>query len=214
MQDGFVALDPLTQGYTLGPRILLLAGTMNSYRDLSDAVRPILVRLGDNTRTTIHLSEEREYEAVCIERYQPEKATVVFPHWNVGGRTMLNSGAAPWLLMAGMSDERVEKMLSDPSLRKLLSAPAVATQIRERLVQLRGREWTLSVDEVADGLTALAVPIRNLSGRTVAAISLVGLTPEMLVDGEPRYLSQALEAAREANSLVTSITPTETSRSR
>lgn len=207
MQSEFVALDARTQGYMLGPRILKLAGAVSSHRDLRDLVRPILVRLGEETRTTVHLSQEQDHEAVCIERHQPAKASVVFPHWNVGGRTMLNSGAAPWLLMAAMPDERIAEMLAQPDLRALLAPPVDPEEIRQKIQSVRKRDWLLSVNEVADGLTALAAPIRDARGRAVAAISLVGLTPEMLANGKPRYLAQALAAADEASKLLIGPSP-------
>ncbi len=207
IQHRFLHYDLALQLYRLGPRILELAGSVTAPLELRELVRPILVRLGDEAGTTVHLAQEREGEALCVDRYQTDRAVVLFPHWGAGGRTMLNSGAAPWLLFASLVDERVEALLAEPAQSALLAKPVVPQAIRAKIGRIRRDGWVLSINELADGLTALAVPLRSTAGEIIAAISLVGLTPAMLVRGKPRHLALALQAAEEASRLVQGAIP-------
>ena len=61
----------------------------------------------------------------------------------------------------------------------------------------RERGWEFAVDDVAVGLSALAVPVLDGDGSIVCALSMAGLTPQMVHRGQPRHLKR-LQAAAEA----------------
>ncbi|MGH7003153.1 MAG: IclR family transcriptional regulator domain-containing protein, partial [Alphaproteobacteria bacterium] len=65
-----------------------------------------------------------------------------------------------------------------------------------RLVLIRKRGWEFAIDDVAVGLTALAVPIFDARRQLIACISVAGLTPQMAMRGKPVHLGKLLEAAR------------------
>ncbi|MFX7663268.1 IclR family transcriptional regulator C-terminal domain-containing protein, partial [Acinetobacter baumannii] len=69
------------------------------------------------------------------------------------------------------------------------------TELRTHFAQIRKRGWELAIDDVALGLTALAVPIFNRDGAVVAALSIAGLTPQMHQRGRPLHLEQLQTAA-------------------
>jgi len=191
--EGFVSFDSFSQRYRLGPAIPLLSRAIVREKDIRVALRPILQELGDDTRATVHLSRLAEDWAICIERYQPPAATVMFPHWPVGGRTNLNTGAAPRILLASMADDDIMDLLKRPSRRRELAAPVKEREIWEHIAGIRSRGWIVSVDEVSEGLTALGVPLRSGTGEFVGALSIVGLTAQMMRDGQPVHLDRIMK---------------------
>ena len=68
---------------------------------------------------------------------------------------------------------------------------------RNSLRRIRKRGWELSADDVAEGLAALGLPVRDRTGAVVAALSLGGLTPHLAHRGQPRFLRDALAATEE-----------------
>ena len=68
---------------------------------------------------------------------------------------------------------------------------------RERLQRIRKQGYCFALDDVALGLSALAVPIFDPQGEVLCGISMGGLTPQMSDRGRPLHL-QRLRVAAEA----------------
>jgi IclR family pca regulon transcriptional regulator len=80
----------------------------------------------------------------------------------------------------------------------------VGTAAFKRIVdQVRTQDHALSRDAHELGIHALAVPLRNMQGLTLAALNVVG-TPEQLSDAavERKWLPLLLDAARELRPLL------------
>ena len=69
--------------------------------------------------------------------------------------------------------------------------------LRRQIAKIRERGWEFAVDDVAVGLSALAVPVLDGDGTIVCALSMGGLTPQMVRRGQPVHLKR-LQAAAEA----------------
>jgi len=69
--------------------------------------------------------------------------------------------------------------------------------------QVRRDDWCLARDAHELGIHALAVPLRNMEGRTLAALNVVG-TAEQFSDAavQRKWLPLLLEAARELRPLL------------
>ena len=68
-------------------------------------------------------------------------------------------------------------------------------KLRAHMRLVRKRGWILAVDDVAVGLTALAVAVLDTQGALVCAISIAGLTPQMVSRGRPIHLDRLRAAA-------------------
>jgi DNA-binding IclR family transcriptional regulator len=71
-----------------------------------------------------------------------------------------------------------------------------ALELRKRLLLVRKRGWGFAIDDVAVSLTALAVPILDDKDAPLCAISIGGLTPQMVERGRPIHLERMMDAAR------------------
>lgn len=69
--------------------------------------------------------------------------------------------------------------------------------LRRQIARIRERGWEFTVDDVAAGLSALAVPVLDGDGTLVCALSMGGLTSPMPCRGQPLYLRR-LQTAAEA----------------
>jgi IclR family pca regulon transcriptional regulator len=75
-------------------------------------------------------------------------------------------------------------------------------RLRDEILRAREQGYATTVDQLDYGITALAVPIRNAEGRTVAALNTSGytgmVTPESLVvDRLPELRAAASHIAHE-----------------
>ena len=104
---------------------------------------------------------------------------------------------APKLLLALQGDAEIRSVLSGPFVALTPKSIMDKDALLKRLALIRKRDWECAVDDVAVGLTALAVPVRNSRRELVGAVSMAGLTPQMMVRGKPVALGRLQEAARE-----------------
>lgn len=202
MRSDYVAQDPDTQHYKLGQAIRQLAANVEHARDLRTIAQPWLLALSNELGVTTFLSVYEEGTAICIDRLHGMRGVEVH-RWAIGGTLPLNCGGAPKLLLAYRPDEEIERILAGrlPALNE--NSITDPDRLRERLKRIRERGWECAVDDVALGITAVAVPVFGNGGPPVCAVSMAGLTPQHVEDGHPVHLDKLREvAARIATRLV------------
>ena len=199
MRAGFVVQDPSTQHYGLGRVVRDLSAHVVEDFDIMAAVVPLLADLARGLGVTSFLSVYRDGGAVCLERLADIKGFELH-WWPKGGTLPLNSGGAPKLLLAYQSREEIERVLSSPLGALTPETIRDRRKLKKRLELIRERGYEFAIDDVVMGLTALAVPVLDRQGRIVCALSIAGLTPQMLdASGGPAYLRQLKAAALAAN---------------
>lgn len=90
------------------------------------------------------------------------------------------------VLLAALPDPRLDAFLAPLDPKPLTSRTCIdKAALRAALMQVRADGYATTVDQLDYGITALAVPIRDPEGRTVAALNSSGytglVTPERLI---------------------------------
>ncbi|WBU52985.1 IclR family transcriptional regulator [Paracoccus sp. SCSIO 75233] len=194
MQSDFIAQDSITHQYKLGRAIRELASNVEDARDLRVILRPVLEELAVDLSVTAFLSVFKDDSAVCLDRVHDMRGIEVH-WWTVGGTLPLNVGGAPKLLLAYQPDEVVERLIDGSIARMNEMSITSRDELIERLKLIRDRGWECAVDDVALGLTALAIPIFDRDGSVICALSVAGLTPQMMRGDEPIYLERLQKTA-------------------
>lgn len=195
MGEGFVVQDEATRQYGLGSAIRRIAAAATEDLDIRRIANPELTRLANLLSVTSFLSIYQNHGAVCLERMHDVKGMEV-RWWSIGGMLPLNCGGAPKLLLAYQGEAEIDSALAGDLVQLTPRSVTDPAELKAHFAQIRKRGWELAIDDVALGLTALAVPIFNRDGTTVAALSIAGLTPQMHQRGRPLHLDQLQTAAR------------------
>lgn len=195
MVEGFVVQDAGTQAYSLGQAVRRLAGSVPDQPDLRRSAAPVLDALASELRMTAFLSVFRDGAAICLDRYHDMRGLEV-RWWSVGGTLPLNCGGAPKLLLALQSEAEIERGLAQPFVALTPKSIMDKPTLRRRIALIRQRQWEFAIDDVAVGVSALAVPLFDPKGALAGAISIAGLTPQMIRRGQPLQLDRLRTAAR------------------
>jgi IclR family pca regulon transcriptional regulator len=101
------------------------------------------------------------------------------------------------VLLAHLPDAERETLLSHATLRKLTERTIVDTdRLREVLVTVRGQGWAAVDQELEAGVRSIAVPIRDSSGKVVAAINASAHAARVPMRTlEKQFLPRLLDAA-------------------
>jgi DNA-binding IclR family transcriptional regulator len=179
-RGGLVERDPRNRKYSLGIRLIELAGTMLNSRNVPQVVRPYLHYLADAVEELTYLAYRVGDEVLNVEQV-PGPHLVQSVGWQ-GRRTPLHSTSAGKIFLAYMSEKELERVLE-----KGLPGPTSRTitdpaDLRYELERVREQGYATSYEELEEGTNAIAVPITSPNDEVIAAIGVVGpayrFTPE------------------------------------
>jgi IclR family acetate operon transcriptional repressor len=172
-RQGLVQRDPGRGAITPGPVLRRYANRETSVADLVDAAAGSLERLvrasgetanlGVATPTAVEMLDQRDGRHILGSTNWVGKR--VKHHGSVVGKVFLAEGAVPF--PTGPLERFAPRTITDPA------------ELRRDLERSRARGYATAVDELEEGLWAVAAPVRDAGGRVVAALSLSGPTARL-----------------------------------
>lgn len=180
--------------YRLGLRFFELSrAARNSNRDLRLSVLPSMKRIADKIIETVSLMRIFNKFAVCVESIEGQQ--VVRVTIEQGRMQPLYVGASSRVLLASLNESEWHNYLPETL------EPITPTTITDRdlllaeIWKVREQGYAISDGEIDAGGRAVAVPLQNRHGITVAALSIEGPFFRMTDDIMPQYLRYLQEEA-------------------
>lgn len=182
--------------YRIGLGLVRMAGSSAARTDIVRVARPTCKRLAVETGETINVAVLVDSAALYLD--QIAGASALQPHNWVGQRIPLHATSSGKALIAHLDPAEVDALL--PRLEAL--APRTITRratLHRELAEVRERGYAVAVDELEEGLTALAAPVRDAHGDVIGALSVSGSTYRMDDDTVAVTAGHLVEAAREVS---------------
>ena len=152
---GYMTSDGRT--FSLAPRVLGLGYSFLSGLGFPNVALPHLEQLVAEVDESSEASILDGHEIIYITRVPGTKLMTLAV--NVGSRMPAHATSMGRVLLAGLTDDELESYLGSATLR-------------ERIVRARADGYAIVNQELEEGLIAVAVPIHDRFGRTIAAINL------------------------------------------
>jgi IclR family transcriptional regulator, KDG regulon repressor len=175
VQHGYCEWDEQAAKYGLGFELLRLADIRRRQGNVRDVALPVMRQIRDAVNETVILSARMGDSRVHIdfvEGLHPMRRMA-----DLGVRAPLYAGAASKILLAGMKDDEIEAYLDRTDLTAFQQSTITDRNTLWREVRIiRKRGFAESKGELFPGGGALAAPIKDYSGDTVAVMDI--LTPE------------------------------------
>ena len=192
--------------FWLASKVLRLSGSYLATARLPRLVQPVLHRLAAQTGLSFSCVVRDGGEVVIVARSAVhESGQRVLAHGlHLGSRLPAHATSTGRVLLAALPPAELELWLAERELPRLTAHTATdAAALRAVLQQVREQDYCVAREEHELGVQALAVPLRNMGGQTLAALNLV-TSPQRM---EPAtMLAQLLpllqEAARELRPLL------------
>lgn len=192
---GYVYQDPETSRYSLGSKVVWLASTYLDSLDLRTLARPMLEKLVEESRETVHLAILDNLEVVYIDKvdgHQPVKMAS-----RVGNRMPAHSTGLGKALLAHNDESQWPVYVNAKGLTSY--TPNTITDANEFYSHLQGikqRGYAIDNSENEDGIRCVAVPILDHTGKTIGALSISGWSLTMTPDRDDGMAQLALDTAR------------------
>jgi DNA-binding IclR family transcriptional regulator len=187
--EGWLSLDSATGRYQLTPRPLEVAAVYLSTSSLEQVARPLVRQLSDQTQQTANLGVLDRGEVLHLVVFEPERPLRY--HTSVGVRELAHCTGLGKVLLADLSEAELPAILP----RRTPATVTDRTMLLSELEEVRCQGFAEDREEAERGLRCLAAPVRDASGRTVAAISISGPAADFVDEARPRLLPPLCEAA-------------------
>jgi DNA-binding IclR family transcriptional regulator len=195
---GLCEWDAQAGQYSLGFELIRLADIRRRQSRVRDIAIPVMREIRDDVNETVILSIRSGDSRVHIdfvEGLHPMRRMA-----DLGVGAPLYAGAASKVLLAGMEDDQIEGYLDRTALTAFQESTITDKTVLWREIRaIRKRGFAESKGEIFAGGGALAAPIKDYSGKTVAVMDI--LTPEHRYTAahRERCIALLLDGARRAS---------------
>ena len=167
-----VSQDTARGRFRLGVGLVRLAGAASLKLDLVQESRAVCRALAREMGETVNLAILAGRDALYLDQVAGPAA--LSPHNWAGQRIPLHATSDGKVLLAYLPAAEITEHLAPPLrrfTRHTITAPA---EFGRLLAEVRRRGYATAAEELEEGLTAVAAPVRNAEGTVIASISASG----------------------------------------
>lgn len=158
-------------GFALTPRVLDLGTAYTASLGLWDVARPHVEALVARTGESSSIAQLDGSDIVYVARVAVPK--IITLAVQIGTRFPALQTSLGKALLADLPPDRLEEVLAQPTRSGLTPRWQPAPDERDAaLREVRARGWALTDEQLAPGIRSVAAPLRDGSGRVVAALNV------------------------------------------
>jgi IclR family pca regulon transcriptional regulator len=188
--------------YWLSPKVLRFSGSYLASARLPRVLQPTLNRLAAQTGESFSAVVLDGDQVVIVARSGSARMLAYGLH--LGARLPAHATSTGRVLLAAKSKTEFNAWMKGRELPRLTVHTVVEPrQFRALIDEVRARDFCAASEEHELGVHALAVPLRNMEGRTLAALNVVAAPNRLELRAmQAGLLPLLLDAARELRPLL------------
>lgn len=194
LNGGFLERAADGEKFRLGLRVIELGLGALRRLDVRRAAFPYMEELVERFQETCDLSLFDHGWVLYVEVVHSQHSLTIAAR--VGRRLPAYCTASGRVFLAFLPPEIVEPILNGPltpCTEHTITSPA---RLREELEITRQRGYALDNEEFEAGIRAVSVPVRDIDGNVIAALSMPGPTSRMTPERIPEITEALLAAAK------------------
>jgi len=158
-------------GFELAPRVLDLGMSYVLSKGLWEIARPHMEALVAQTHESSSIAQLDGSDIVYVARVAVPK--IVALAVTIGTRFPAMQTSLGKVMLAALAPDEAEQVLAEPSRSGIAARwqPTAAERAAE-LRDVRARGWSLTDEQLALGIRSVAAPLRDGSGRVIAAMNV------------------------------------------
>lgn len=170
---GLVEQSPATGKYQLGLKTFEVGSRYLSRIGLGTAIQPVLEDLRRQSHETINVAILRDGQVIYVNKLESEQTLRADLY--VGRRVFAHCTALGKVLLAWLDPADLDAVIALHGLPQLTPQTIDSRDRFDReLAEVRDLGYALDDEEHIVGILCIAAPIRDYSGRVVAAVSIAG----------------------------------------
>jgi DNA-binding IclR family transcriptional regulator len=175
---GFVEQNPNTGKYKLGIKIVNIGANLLGKLNLIKECRPYLEQVSNKTGETCHLALYSQGEITFVDKVQGKNPANMAS--TIGLKRPAHITATGKSILAYLPEKDFEKYLCSTELQQYTPATiTVRGEFREHIQKIKEQGYSEDQQESEEGLVCMGAPIRDATGKVVAAMSVSGAVSRM-----------------------------------
>jgi DNA-binding IclR family transcriptional regulator len=159
--------------FRLSVGVLRLGFEYLSSLELTDVGTPILERLRDVTGLSTHLLIRDQRDVVFVAKAQTHAPMFSSVKVHVGTRLPAHATVHGQVLMGDLSFEELRQLYPEPQLERFTErTPATVEELYGRVRESAALGYALSEASFERGISVVSAPVRDQSGKIVAALTV------------------------------------------
>ena len=191
--EGFLEQNPENGRYRLGLSLFALGALVRRRMDVSNQARPLLGVLRDKTQEAVHLAILAQTSIMYL--YNLESAQAIGIRSYIGARKPAYCTCEGRVLLAFAPPEAVAAVIKEGLVARTPKTITDPKALQRALEEVRQAGHAIDDEESEVGMRGIAAPIRDISGKVIAAVSLAGpiqrLTKKELRGFAPQVMATA-----------------------
>jgi IclR family transcriptional regulator, acetate operon repressor len=192
-REGFMVQDPVSRAYRVGPKAFAVGSSYRPHAILSHIAEPVMRRVTDRCGHAVSIGTPAGDKFVYLLVNDSRLPIRVVA--NVGEERDYHANATGKILLAGMTDAEIRRLIGDGPLA--CHTPHTITSTAELLAELkqvRRDGVAYNRQEAVLGVGAVAAPIVDGAGACVAGMSIV-YPIHLVAEDEARAMESLVRAA-------------------
>ncbi|MCL6450092.1 MAG: IclR family transcriptional regulator [Acetobacteraceae bacterium] len=193
-RSGFLEQDGKTSRYRLSLRLFEMGSVVLNTMELPARARPVLEELQRHTGETVHLAILDEGQVLYVDKIDSSRGVRMYSQ--VGRRAPAHCTGLGKVLLAYLPQEEVERIIALRGLpvytRNTIASPEA---LRAELEEVRRRGYAIDRGEHEDLIACAAAPIRDYTGKVIAAVSVTAIGVPWDAPAFQGYIAAAAGAA-------------------
>ncbi|WP_314173454.1 IclR family transcriptional regulator domain-containing protein [Streptomyces winkii] len=168
-------------GFALTPRVLELGLTYVQGMGLWEVARTHMEQLVARTHESSSIAQLDGSDIVYVGRVAVPK--IITLAVQIGTRFPAPATSLGKILLADLGEDELERTLAEPSRAGVVAKwQPERAELDRVLRQVRARGWALTDEDLASGIRSIAAPLRDGTGRVVAAMNVTVHAAETSVE--------------------------------
>lgn len=185
--------DELSNKYTIGPKLFELGSMYKFKLPFTSVAEKISTKLVEKWNLTVYLAIYDTKGNILIVMVKFPVNTLVQPLGYVSPAYATSLGK---MLLSAVPLNEIDDMLADFELEKHTAKTITdKNALKAELAVIRERGYATDREEFVGGLSCVAAPIKDFTGKTIAAISLSGSMSRVL-ESEQAIIEDVTTAAK------------------
>jgi len=194
VRRGYLEKVQNTGLYKIGPKFVEISGLYLRQVELKTEAMPFMRNLSDLTGQVTHLAILDETEIVYIEKIDVMPGLRMYSQ--IGRRVPVHCSALGKALLSAQEENFRESILKKIKYEQYTENTITdEDEFRKELEKTRLRGWAADNEEHEKGIRCIAAPIRDYTGKAVAALSITGSSTKVSPEKDEYYGKMVAEAA-------------------
>ncbi|MCL6632555.1 MAG: IclR family transcriptional regulator [Alicyclobacillus herbarius] len=194
-ESGFVRKDETTRRYRLGLSVLTLGGILMSNLEIYREGQHLLESFVNRFDETVHLAVLEGFNTVYVSKIESKHPVPMLTH--LGRKNPLHCTSSGKAILAFQDEEMIDEVIRRGLTRYTRTTITDPVRLHQHLEEIRQKGFATSEGELRDGVSSVAVPVRDYTRRVIGAVTVVGPTYRFTPNKVDAFARQLIDVGAE-----------------